>query len=54
VYRYESSGEISGLLRVRGMSMNDAHIYCTKDQIKAEIKAALDLQAHYFQLFGFA
>ena len=54
VYRYESSGEISGLLRVRGMSMNDAHIYCTKEQIKDEIKAALDLQAHYFQLFGFA
>jgi threonyl-tRNA synthetase len=53
VYRYEGSGEISGLLRVRGMDMNDAHIYCTKEQIKEELKAVLDLQEYYFQLFRF-
>jgi threonyl-tRNA synthetase len=52
VYRFEGSGELSGLLRVRGMAMNDAHIYCTHAQIKEEFKAALELQAHYFRLFG--
>jgi threonyl-tRNA synthetase len=52
VYRFEGSGELSGLLRVRGMAMNDAHIYCTQAQIKQEFKAALELQVHYFRLFG--
>jgi threonyl-tRNA synthetase len=52
VYRFEGSGELSGLLRVRGMDMNDAHIYCTREQIKQEFKAALDLQVLYFRLFG--
>ncbi len=36
LYRYEKSGELAGLLRVRGMCMNDAHIYCTHEQVKAE------------------
>jgi threonyl-tRNA synthetase len=52
VYRFEGSGELSGLLRVRGMAMNDAHIYCTQAQIAQEFKAALELQVHYFRLFG--
>ena len=52
VYRFEGSGELSGLLRVRGMAMNDAHIYCTQAQIEQEFKAALELQVHYFRLFG--
>lgn len=52
VYRNELSGTLAGLLRVRGMAMNDAHIYCTKDQIKAEFKAVLDLTKEYFAIFG--
>jgi threonyl-tRNA synthetase len=52
VYRFEGSGELSGLLRVRGMTMNDAHIYCTQAQIKEEFKGALELQMYYFRLFG--
>ena len=52
VYRFEGSGEPSGLLRVRGMAMNDAHIYCTQAQIEQEFRAALELQVHYFRLFG--
>ncbi len=51
VYRNELSGTLAGLLRVRGMAMNDAHIYCTKDQIKAEFKAVLDLTKEYFAIF---
>lgn len=52
VYRYELSGTLAGLLRVRGMSMNDAHIYCTKDQIKEEFKKVMDLHRYYYHLFG--
>ncbi len=51
-YRNELSGTLSGLLRVRGMSMNDAHIYCRKDQIKAEFAGVLKLTIAYFKLFG--
>lgn len=51
-YRNELSGTLAGLLRVRGMAMNDAHIYCTKEQIKAEFKAVLDLTKEYFAIFG--
>jgi threonyl-tRNA synthetase len=54
VYRFEGSGELSGLLRVRGMHMNDAHIYCSHAQIKEEVKVALDMQVQYFRLFGIA
>jgi len=51
-YRNELSGTLAGLLRVRAMAMNDAHIYCRKDQIKAEFKSVLDLMIRYFQIFG--
>lgn len=51
-YRNELSGTLAGLLRVRCMAMNDAHIYCRKDQIKAEFKAVMDLMIKYFKIFG--
>ncbi|PIR58727.1 MAG: hypothetical protein COU69_04175 [Candidatus Pacebacteria bacterium CG10_big_fil_rev_8_21_14_0_10_56_10] len=51
-YRNELSGTLAGLLRVRGMAMNDAHIYCRRDQIKAEFRAVLELTQRYFELFG--
>ncbi|MDD2758058.1 MAG: threonine--tRNA ligase [Patescibacteria group bacterium] len=52
-YRNELSGTLAGLLRVRGLTMNDAHIYCRKDQIKQEFKGVLDLTVGYYKIFGF-
>jgi threonyl-tRNA synthetase len=52
VYRNELSGTLAGLLRVRGLDMNDAHIYCRKDQIKDEFKRVMELTKGYFQTFG--
>lgn len=52
VYRNELSGTLAGLLRVRGLSMNDAHIYCRKDQIKDEFKKVMVLMMDYFKVFG--
>ena len=52
VYRNELSGTLQGLLRVRGLAMNDAHIYCRKDQIEDEFKAVMELTTKYFELFG--
>lgn len=52
VYRFEASGELSGLLRVRGMCMNDAHVYCTREQIKDEFIAVMKMHERYFRLFG--
>jgi len=51
-YRNELSGTLAGLLRVRCLAMNDAHIYCTKDQIKDEFKAVLKMTMEYFEIFG--
>lgn len=51
-YRYEKSGELFGLMRVRSMQMNDAHIYCTEDQFEQEFMAVIDLYKKYFDLFG--
>jgi threonyl-tRNA synthetase len=51
-YRNELSGTLAGLLRVRGMTMNDAHMYCTKDQIKSEFTGVLKLTMDYFEIFG--
>jgi len=51
-YRNELSGTLSGLLRVRAMAMNDAHMYCRKDQIKDEFRGVLELTINYFTLFG--
>ena len=51
-YRYEQSGELFGLMRVRSMQMNDAHIYCTPEQFEAEFNAVNEMYLKYFKLFG--
>jgi threonyl-tRNA synthetase len=51
-YRNELSGTLSGLLRVRCMAMNDAHMYCSKDQIKTEFASVLRMTKEYFDIFG--
>ena len=51
-YRYEKSGELFGLMRVRSMQMNDAHIYVSEDQFEQEFMAVIDLYKKYFDLFG--
>lgn len=51
-YRYEQSGELMGLMRVRSMQMNDAHIYCTTSQFEAEFNAVNEMYLKYFKLFG--
>jgi threonyl-tRNA synthetase len=51
-YRYEKSGELFGLMRVRSMQMNDAHIYCTLEQFEEEFLAVCRMYLNYFQLFG--
>jgi threonyl-tRNA synthetase len=51
-YRYEQSGELFGLMRVRSMQMNDAHIYMTPEQFETEFNAVNELYLNYFKLFG--
>ncbi|HWD92568.1 MAG TPA: threonine--tRNA ligase [Verrucomicrobiae bacterium] len=51
-YRYEQSGELFGLMRVRSLNMNDAHIYCTEGQFAEEFKAVNDMYLKYFKIFG--
>ena len=51
-YRYEQSGELFGLMRVRSMQMNDAHIYCALDQFEEEFLAVCRMYLGYFELFG--
>ena len=51
-YRYEQSGELFGLMRVRCLHMNDAHIYCTKKQFAEEFKAVNEMYLKYFKIFG--
>ena len=51
-YRYEQSGELFGLMRVRCLHMNDAHIYCSKKQFAQEFKAVNDMYLKYFKIFG--
>jgi threonyl-tRNA synthetase len=53
VYRYEASGTLSGLLRVRSICQNDAHIYCTLDQLKEELKATFKMCLDYYTKFRF-
>jgi len=53
VYRYEQSGELHGLTRVRGFTQDDAHIFCTEDQIKEEFLAVLDLTQFVLAKMGF-
>lgn len=52
-YRYEQSGELMGLMRVRSMQMNDAHIYCTTEQFADEFRAVNEMYLKYFKVFGF-
>jgi threonyl-tRNA synthetase len=51
-YRYEQSGELFGLMRVRSLNMNDAHIYCTSEQFAAEFNAVNEMYLKYFKIFG--
>jgi threonyl-tRNA synthetase len=51
-HRYEQSGELFGLMRVRSLQMNDAHIYCTPDQFESEFNAVNEMYQKYFKLFG--
>ena len=51
-YRYEQSGELFGLMRVRCLTMNDAHIYCTKEQFNDEFRAVNEMYLKYFKIFG--
>ncbi len=51
-YRYEKSGELFGLMRVRSMQMNDGHIYCTEEQFKDEFIDVCNLYMQYFEIFG--
>ena len=52
VYRYEQSGELFGLMRVRCLHMNDAHIYCTRSQFEDEFRAVNEMYQKYFKIFG--
>lgn len=52
VYRYEQSGELFGLMRVRCLHMNDAHIYCTREQFEQEFRAVNEMYLKYFKIFG--
>lgn len=51
-YRYEDSGSLFGLMRVRSLCMNDAHIYCTEDQFEEEFMKVIEMYLYYFKLFG--
>jgi threonyl-tRNA synthetase len=51
-YRYEQSGELFGLMRVRSLNMNDAHIYCTEEQFADEFNAVNEMYLKYFKIFG--
>ena len=51
-YRYEQSGELFGLMRVRSLNMNDAHIYCTEEQFAEEFRAVNEMYLQYFKIFG--
>ena len=51
-YRYEKSGQLFGLMRVRSLQMNDAHIYCTKEEFKQEFLNVCKMYLYYFEIFG--
>jgi len=53
VYRYEKSGVLHGLLRVRGFTQDDAHIFCTPEQVKEEVKEVVDFVDYMMRVFGF-
>jgi threonyl-tRNA synthetase len=51
-YRFEKSGELFGLMRVRSMQMNDAHIYCSEEQFETEFMDVIEMYQEYFEIFG--
>ncbi|HAU39318.1 MAG: threonyl-tRNA synthetase, threonyl-tRNA synthetase [Candidatus Peregrinibacteria bacterium GW2011_GWF2_43_17] len=51
-YRYEQTGELFGLMRVRSLQMNDAHIYCTEEQFEKEFQSVNEMYLEYFKIFG--
>lgn len=53
VYRYEPSGTLHGMLRVRGFTQDDSHIFCTPEQVEVEINGVLDLMEHMMRTFGY-
>ncbi|QNN24799.1 threonine--tRNA ligase [Planctomycetales bacterium ZRK34] len=53
VYRFEQSGELTGMTRVRGFTQDDAHIFCTQDQVKGEFRDTVELVQFVFNTFGF-
>ncbi|HOW30676.1 MAG TPA: threonine--tRNA ligase [Bacteroidales bacterium] len=53
VYRYEQSGELHGLTRVRGFTQDDAHLFCRPDQLKDEFKSVIDIVLHIFRILNF-
>ncbi|MGH7611005.1 MAG: threonine--tRNA ligase, partial [Candidatus Dormibacteria bacterium] len=53
VYRYQRSGTLQGLLRVRGFTQDDAHIFCTEEQVESEVEQVLELVARIYARFGF-
>jgi len=53
VYRYEKSGVLGGLFRVRGFTQDDAHIFCTEEQLKKEIKKVIEFCQYVYKVFGF-
>src|SRR4026209_2531124 len=52
VYRYEQSGELSGMTRVRGFTQDDAHIFCTEDQVADEFRGCLEMTQYVLSLLG--
>ncbi len=52
VYRFEDSGALAGLLRVRGMCMNDAHIYCTEEQVEEEMASVIEMHREVYKILG--
>ena len=54
VYRFEQSGELNGMTRVRGFTQDDAHIFCTHEQVKSEFRATIELVQFVFKTLGFA
>ncbi len=53
VYRFEQSGELAGMTRVRGFTQDDAHLFCTPDQVEAELRSTVDMVRHVFRTLGF-
>src|SRR5207249_6337157 len=52
VYRYEQSGEVSGMTRVRGFTQDDAHLFCTEDQVRGEFRSTMELTRSFLSNLG--